>query len=395
MLQLNLAKIREKLLNSTPISREEAKELYLGASLLELGELANAIRFKLNPERQVTYLIDRNINYTNVCNTDCQFCAFYRHDPKHPESYVTSRELMKRKLDELIEIGGTRVLLQGGHNDELPYSYYVDMISWIRQNYKIEINAFSPSEIQQMKKISGKAYLEILTELKAAGMNGLPGGGAELLDDDVRKRVSPKKISADEWIEVMEVAQNLDLTTTATMVIGFGETLDQRLNHLERLRNLQTRSNAKGLRGFNLFISWSLQANQNTSLGRSRHAATYGATSVEYMKNLAFARVFLHNIPHHQASWPTFGPEIAQLGLHFGCDDVGSTMMEENVVSQAGAPTKTKWAMSPAELREYITEAGFTPAKRNSAFDILEVHHSDYSKAAAVTESSSAICANA
>lgn len=368
----NLSELRQKLLSGEGLSRGEAKELYQGSSLLELGDLANTVRFSLNPRNEVTYLIDRNINYTNVCNSDCQFCAFYRHDPKHPESYVVSRELMKQKLDELIEIGGSRVLLQGGHNDELPYDFYVEMIAWIRQNYNIEINAFSPSEIQQMKKISGKSYETILSELKSAGMNGLPGGGAEMLDDDIRKRVSPKKISAGEWLEVMEAAQNLDLTTTATMVIGFGETLDQRLNHLEKLRALQARSQSKGRKGFNLFISWSLQLNEYTSLGRSKSASKYGATSVEYMKNLAFSRIFLHNIPHHQASWPTFGPEIAQLGLHFGCDDIGSTMMEENVVSKAGAPTKSKWAMSPMELRKYIREAGFTPIKRDSSFRLYE-----------------------
>lgn len=354
------------------IDRDAALYLHREADLLELGQLANYRRRADNPDDIVTYLIDRNINYTNVCNTDCSFCAFYRHDPKHPESYVLSREVLRQKIEEALELGATRILLQGGHNDQLPYGYYVELISWIHDNFKIDINCFSPSEIQQMQKISGKSYEAILRELKQAGMSSLPGGGGEILDDDIRGRVSPKKIKADEWIEVAEVAQALDLITTSTMVIGFGESIENRLNHFDRLRNLQDRSRRAGHAGFNLFVSWTLQTNEMTSMGRSRHAASFGATSVEYLRNVALARIYLDNIPHHQASWPTFGADIAQIGLHFGCDDIGSTMMEENVVSQAGAPTKSKWCMSPEELRSYIRGAGFIPAQRNTAFEVVQ-----------------------
>lgn len=337
----------------------------------ELATLAQVVRFRHNPTKEVTYLIDRNINYTNVCNSDCSFCAFYRHNPRDPEAYVLSRETMTKKVAEAKELGASRILLQGGHNDELPYSFYLEMIDWLHTTFKIDLNAFSPSEIHQMTLVSGKTSKEVLKDLKAVGLHGLPGGGGEILDDEVRKRISPKKISAGRWIEVMEEAQQLDLVTTATMVIGFGETIEHRINHLERLRDLQDRSQAGGHEGFNLFISWTHQFNENTSLGRSRQVARYGAGAVEYLKNVAFSRIFLDNIQHHQSSWPTCGPHVAEIGLHAGCDDIGSTMMEENVVSQAGAPTAQKWSMSPEELELHIRQAGFTPRERDSSFNIL------------------------
>jgi cyclic dehypoxanthinyl futalosine synthase len=354
------------------LGREEFLVLYRTGDFLDLGRLASLQRYRSNPEKTVTYLVDRNINYTNVCNTDCSFCAFYRSSPEHPEAYVNSKEVLSSKIEETLALGGTRILLQGGHNDALPYSYYVDLVSWIHEKYPIEINAFSPSEIQQMARISGKSYLAILTELQQAGLRGLPGGGAEILDDDIRKKISPKKTKSGEWIEVMEIAQSLSLTTTASMVIGFGESFEQRLNHLERLRDLQDRSKAKGLVGFNCFISWVAQLNENTSMGRSRHSVNYGSTAMEYMRNIALARIYLDNIQHHQASWPTMGPEVAQIGLAFGCDDFGSTMMEENVVSQAGGHTKDQWYMSPEELRNYIKSAGYRPAQRNTSFEIIK-----------------------
>ncbi len=355
---------------SKRISDEEAKEMFQTFSLPRLAQRAEEIRYLFNPTKEVTYLVDRNINYTNICNSDCTFCAFYRPSPSHPEAYTLSKEVMRNKLQGLVDIGGTRVLLQGGHNDELPFDFYVDMVGWIKKEFpQIEINAFSPSEIEQMERVSGMNASAVLSELKAAGLAGLPGGGAELLDDEIRKRVSPKKITASRWIEIMEVAQSLELTTTATMVIGFGETIEHRLNHLRRLRELQDRSLSRGKRGFNLFISWSLKLNENTSMGRSRHRDNYGVTTLEYLRNLALARVYLDNIPHHQSSWPTLGAEIAQLGLQMGCDDIGSTMMEENVVSQAGAPTKERWFVSPAELEGYIRGAGFIPVQRDSSFN--------------------------
>ncbi len=364
---------QKKVRSGERFSRVEAEELWHAATPMQMAELANVVRHRQNPGRVVTYLVDRNINYTNVCNTDCSFCAFYRHDPEHPEAYVISDEQLDQKITEALELGATRILLQGGHNDQLPYSYYINLISRIKSNFDIDLNAFSPSEVQQMARVSGKSYQEVLSELKTAGLDGLPGGGGEILDDEVRRRVSPKKTKADEWIEIMEAAQSLDLVTTATMVIGFGESLENRLNHLDRLRSLQDRSRSKGHAGFNMFISWILVFNDKTSIGRSRHVDRYGASATEYLKNIAWCRIYLDNIEHHQASWPTLGPDIAQLGLHFGCDDIGSTMMEENVVSQAGAPTKDRWSMSPEELREHIRGAGFIPAQRDSALNIIKI----------------------
>jgi cyclic dehypoxanthinyl futalosine synthase len=279
-----------------------------------------------------------------------------------------------RKIEEALKLGATRILLQGGHNDDLPYSFYPEMISWISSNYPIEINAFSPSEIEQMEKVSGKSSLEILSELKAAGLKGLPGGGAEILDDAVRQRVSPKKIKTQRWLDIMEDAHSLDLTTTMTMVFGFGETFEQRLNHFERVRNVQDAAVQRGRRGFNAFVCWPLQHNENTSLGRSRHKSNYGASAMEYLRMISIARLFLDNIPNVQASWPTLGIEIAQVALQYGCNDIGSTMMEENVVSQAGAKSKDTWSLSPEELREAISDAGFIPAQRNSSFEILRTY---------------------
>lgn len=365
--------ISAKVKAGSQIDSNEAAHLYQHAPLELLGELANSVRQRVNPGNVVTYLVDRNINYTNVCNTDCQFCGFYRPNSKHAEAYVLSREVLGQKITEAIELGATRILLQGGHNDDLPFSFYTELIAWIDQNFAIEINAFSPSEVEQMRKISGLSYEQILSELKAAGLAGLPGGGGEILDDEIRSRVSPKKTRADEWINIMHVAHDLDLTTTATMVIGFGEELRHRMNHLDRLRAAQDRALKKGSRGFNAFISWTLMHNENTSFGRSKRAQNLNVGAEEYLRNLTVARIYLDNIPHHQSSWPTLGGGMAARGLNMGCDDIGSTMIEENVVSKAGAPTKDKWSMSPAELRALIRESGFVPAQRNSSFEILRI----------------------
>ena len=363
----NKQDIAEKISSGTRLSHDEALAAWRLFDFTELATLAQKIRFRHNPEPQVTYLIDRNINYTNVCNSDCSFCAFYRHDPRDPEAYVISRETLSTKVDEAVALGASRILLQGGHNDELPYEFYLDMIEWLSSRYSLQLNAFSPSEIHQMTLVSGKSSLQVLSDLKARGLYGLPGGGAEILDDDI----SPKKIGAARWLEIMREAQSLDLVTTATMVIGFGESIEQRLGHLEKLRDLQDESIRAGHEGFNLFISWTHQFNERTSLGRSRHVAKYGAGAVEYLKNVAWSRVVLDNIKHHQSSWPTCGAYVAEIGLHAGCDDIGSTMMEENVVSQAGAPTAQKWSMSPEELELHIRQAGFEPRRRDSSFRLL------------------------
>jgi cyclic dehypoxanthinyl futalosine synthase len=368
---VNKASLRSKIEAGDRLSAVEARDAWHLFDFAEMAQLAQSVRFRLNPTYTVTYLIDRNINYTNVCNSDCSFCAFYRHNPRDPEAYVLSRETLASKVEEAIQLGATRLLLQGGHNDELPYSFYLEMIDWLYSTYKLDLNAFSPSEVHQMSLVSGKSIREILSDLKKRGLHGLPGGGAEILHDDIRKRISPKKIRSERWLEIMREAQDLNLVTTSTMVIGFGESLEHRIHHLISLRELQDHALKNGNEGFNLFVSWTHQFNEFTSLGRSRHVAKYGAGAVEYLKNVAWSRIVLDNVQHHQSSWPTCGAFVAEIGLQSGCDDIGSTMMEENVVSQAGAPTAQKWSMSPEELENHIAQAGFSPAQRDSSFKIV------------------------
>lgn len=359
------------------ISYDEAMVLYQKADLMQLGRAANARRQQVVPGDNVTYLIDRNINYTNVCNTDCSFCAFYRYDPRHPEAYVNPHHVIGKKIEETLYLGGTRILMQGGHNDELPWSFYTDLVNWIHTNYpQIEMNAFSPSEIDQMVKISGLSRYEVMSTLKGLGWMGLPGGGGEILDDEVRKRVSPKKQRTDGWLDCMHHAHKLGVVTTATMVIGFREELRHRLNHLQRLRDLQDASLRDFGNGFNAFISWTVQIH-NTPLEASRFAEEYGATPHEYLRHTAVARIFLDNIPHHQASWPTQGEKVAAVALHMGCDDFGSTMIEENVVSAAGAPTAVRPAMDVPEIHRQIRLAGFVPAQRDSSYAIVRQYTSD------------------
>ncbi|RME58073.1 MAG: CofH family radical SAM protein [Candidatus Dadabacteria bacterium] len=365
--------LKEKIVSGKRITPEEAYFLYKEFTLPELGWLAHQRRcLAVNPQI-VTFLIDRNINYTNVCNTSCSFCAFYVPTSSHKDAYVLSKETLALKIKEALDLGATRILLQGGHNDDLPFSYYLDLIQWIKSNFPIAVNAFSPSEINQMCIVSGKTPEEVLLALKNAGLDGLPGGGAEILDDEVRKRISPKKISAKEWLYIMSIAQELELTTSASMVIGFGESIKNRINHLENLRALQEKALANNKKGFSAFISWTAQLNKNTSLGRSKNAFKMGADVIDYLKNVAVARIYLDNISHHQGSWPTLGTEVGKLSLYFGCDDFGSTMMEENVVSKAGGFTAKCWSKSPAELCIAIREAGFTPAQRDSDYNILKI----------------------
>jgi cyclic dehypoxanthinyl futalosine synthase len=349
---------------------DEAVELYRNADFLRLGQAAQAVRFRHIPERRVSYLIDRNINYTNVCITDCHFCAFYRPDENHPEAYVLSRPQIAAKIDELLEVGGTRILMQGGHNPGLPIAWYEDLLHWLRRTYpEIEINAFSPSEIDHIAEVENCSMEDVLVRLQAAGLAGLPGGGGEMLVDAVRSRVSPKKQDANGWIEAMRIAQRLGLTTSSSMVIGFGETPEQRIEHLLRLRDLQDETQSANGKGFGAFIVWSLQT-ENTSLGRSRNSDIYGASATDYLRVVSMARLFLDNIPHIQASWPTQGVKLAQVALEFGCDDFGSTMLEENVVSSAGTKLRS---VAELELQRGIADAGFTPVQRDTSYNSLRV----------------------
>lgn len=371
MLSAHIDDLLQRASQGQRLSAEEGLLLYREAELNDLGLAANAARQLRVPGNRVTYLVDRNINYTNVCTTNCTFCGFYR-PPGHAEGYVQTFEQIGERVAQLVEVGGSRILMQGGHNPDLPLDYYTGLLRYLREHYpSIEIDAFSPSEIQEMSVLFGMTVRDVLRELQAAGLQGLPGGGGEILDDEIRMRVSPKKQRAAEWIGVMREAQALGLATSATMVIGFGEELTHRMNHFMRLRDLTDESLATHGNTFTAFIAWPLQHSEMTSLGRSRFKEQFGATSVEYLRHMAMARLMLDNIKHFQSSWVTMGPKVGQVSLHYGIDDMGSTMMEENVVSQASRTTYER--MAERELHDLIRDAGYIPAKRDTRYNTLSV----------------------
>ena len=361
----------KKALNGERLTPEEGLKLYIEGDPEAVMEAAHQVRLQKTEPGLVTYLVDRNINYTNVCTTDCQFCSFYRL-PGHPEAYVITRRELGEKIEELLAWGGTRILMQGGHNPDLPIEWYEDLLRWLKATYpEIECDCFSPSEIENIAKLEGMTMEEVLARLHAAGLDGLPGGGAEILDDDVRKRISPKKTKTAAWLHAMRIAQGLGMVTSATMVIGFGETMQQRINSLTRLRELQDESLAAHGNGFTAFIMWTAQLSETNSMGRSRHRHKYGAGYDEYLHTNAFARLYLDNFTNFQASWPTQGLDVARRALYAGANDFGSTMLEENVVSQAAAYTEKEPRMSVYRLHEQIRLAGFEPAQRDSRYRIV------------------------
>ena len=371
MLPSHIDTLLERACAGERLSAEQGLLLYREAELNDLGLAANALRQRHVPGNTVTYLVDRNINYTNVCTTNCTFCGFYR-SPGHAETYVQTYEEIGARVAELASVGGTRILMQGGHHPDLHFDYYLGLLRYLREHYPtVEIDAFSPSEIENFGELYGMSTREVLVELKAVGLSGLPGGGAEILDDEIRRRVSPKKQTAQGWLDVMREAQALGLATSATMVIGFGEELHHRMNHLIRLRELNDESLRSHGNGFTAFIAWPLQHSELTSMGRSRLRESYGATAVEYLRHMAIARIMLDNILHLQASWVTMGPKIGQVSLHYGIDDFGSTMLEENVVSNAAHDTYQ--AMSERNIHALIRDAGYIPAKRDTRYNILKV----------------------
>ncbi|MGB9712322.1 MAG: cyclic dehypoxanthinyl futalosine synthase [Dissulfurimicrobium sp.] len=328
------------------ITGDEAVFLYENADLLTLGMFADEIRHFLHPEPVVTYVIDRNINYTNVCISGCKFCAYFRA-PGDSAGYVLSKRELGQKIEETKALGGTQILLQGGLHPDLPLSFYEDMLSFIK-GFDIHCHAFSPPEIIHLARLSGLSVAEVLLRLKAAGLDSIPGGGAEILSDRVRNIVSPKKAGTDEWLGVMETAHRLGIRTTATMMFGHIETIEERIVHLMRLRELQDRTG-----GFTAFIPWPFQP-KNTAL------SVKAATAHEYLKLLAISRIVLDNFANLQASWVTQGPKVAQIALSFGANDFGSTMIEENVVAATGVTHK----LSEDEIRRLIVEAGFLPKQR-------------------------------
>jgi cyclic dehypoxanthinyl futalosine synthase len=316
-------------------------------------------------------MIDRNVNYTNVCTINCQFCSFYR-PPGHSETYTQTYEEISTRFSELEAVEGIRVLMQGGVNPDLPLEWYTDLISFLKNKHpSIALDCFSPIEIEGIAEVCSLSTLEVLTALKTAGMHGLPGGGAEMLVDDVRLDISPKKGSAANWLRVMHEAQSLGLTTSATNVIGFGESAMHRVKHMEKIRDLQDKANQNSWIGFTSFIAWPVQLESNVfgKRNQGRNRIELGAGPTEYLRHVAISRLFFDNIDHIQGSWPTMGLDVAQMALFGGADDIGSTMMEENVVSASGTE---KTCALEVELQETIRRAGFIALRRDSNYNLLE-----------------------
>lgn len=350
-----------KVLDGERISRDEARELYR-LPLQELGILADRRRIAAKEAAYggrgndvVTYIVDRNINYTNVCNVYCKFCAFYRTE-RDDDHYVLTTEQLDQKLDELSAEGGVQVLLQGGHHPKLGIDFYLNMLSHIREKYpRINIHGFSPPEFNHFSQVFGLPLREVISRFKEAGLGSIPGGGGEILVDSVRNRIAPLKCDSDHWLEVMRIAHQLGMRSSATMMFGHVETLEDRLEHLQRLRDVQDETG-----GFTAFICWTFQP-ENTRL----KAET--VTSAEYLRMQALSRIFLDNFENVQSSWVTQGPKIGQIALKYGANDFGSVMMEENVVSSAG----TTFRLNKNDIERLIREAGYEPHQRSTWYQLL------------------------
>jgi len=338
------------------MTRQEAIDLFRSDDLIGIGMAADAVRRKHHPHGVVSYIIDRNINYTNFCTEYCSFCAFYR-PMGHAEGYIHSKDVIFQKIQETIDLGGTGILMQGGLHPELKIEWYEDLLRSIKERFgdKIWNHCFSAPEIVNIAEVSGLTLHDTIARLRDAGLESIPGGGAEILDNDVRRRISRLKSSAQDWIDVHRTAHALGMRTTATMMFGCGETFEQRMNHFDIVRQIQEDTG-----GFTAFIPWSFQR-ENTSLGRF---VKEEATGVEYLKTLAISRLYLDNIVNIQSSWVTPGLKTCQVGLRFGGNDVGSIMIEENVVSAAGAHHRA----TEEELRRLIRDAGFIPKQRDTLY---------------------------
>jgi cyclic dehypoxanthinyl futalosine synthase len=345
-------RLEERLERGDRLSFAEAGRLW-DFDLLTLGRWADAVRRRLHPEPRVTYVVDRNINYTNICVSGCRFCAFYR-PPGDPEGYVLDRPALEAKLLELTAHGGSGVLLQGGLNPDLSLGYYEELLGYIR-GHGLAVHGFSPPEINFLARQVSLPVADLLRRLMAAGLSSIPGGGAEILADRVRMQISPRKGGSAEWLEVMTAAHGLGLKTSATMMFGHLETRAERLEHLFKIRALQDRTH-----GFTAFIPWAYQPG-GTALGGE------AAGAVEYLRTLAISRLVLDNVPHLQVSWVTQGPKIAQVALQFGADDFGSTMLEENVVAATGVGFR----LNRPEIETLIREAGYQPQVRDHRYGMV------------------------
>jgi cyclic dehypoxanthinyl futalosine synthase len=353
---MTLETLQTRLQDHGRLSRDEALFLYREAPTYWLARAADALRARKHPEGIVTYIIDRNVNYTNVCVARCNFCAFYR-PVGHADGYVLGFEEIFRKIDETIAVGGVQLLLQGGHNPDLPLEWYEDLFRSVKQRYPtFKLHALSPPEVIHLSRTSRLAVPAVLDRLIAAGLDSVPGGGAEVLVDRVRKLLNCYgKASSDEWLDVMRHAHRAGLRTTATMMYGTVETMEERLEHLFRLRELQDETG-----GFTAFITWSYQP-EHTERGGTE------ATGLEYLRTLAIARLVLDNFDNLQASWVTQGGKVGQLSLAFGANDMGSVMIEENVVRAAGA----SYCMDEVEIVRNVEDAGFVAKRRNMHYEVL------------------------
>ncbi|MCZ8516534.1 dehypoxanthine futalosine cyclase [Paenibacillus filicis] len=354
------------------ISLEDCIQLYESDEVEKMGHAANQIMLKHHPDPITTFVIGRNVNYTNICDVYCRFCAFYRA-PGSKEGYVLPDETIFQKIQETIDVGGTEILMQGGTNPDLPFSYYTNLLREIKKRFPdITMHSFSPAEIRKMQEVSnGLSLEEVIRAIHEAGLDSLPGGGGEILDDRTRKRISRLKGSWRDWMDVMETAHRVGMSTTATMVIGFGESSEERALHLLRVREAQDKCLASGYNspGFLAFISWTFQPD-NTNM----KAEKLGAEA--YLKNVAISRIMLDNIKNFQSSWVTMGPEVGKQSLHYGCNDFGSTMIEENVVSAAGTTHK----VNIGSTLDIIRQAGKIPAQRNTQYKILRVFDDENAK---------------
>ncbi len=369
---METAEILQRAADGGRISPEEALLLYTEAPFHALGEAADAVRRRRYPDNIVTYIIDRNINYTNVCVTACKFCAFYRA-PKHAEGWSHSMEEILRRCGEAVDLGATQVMLQGGHHPDYGVEYYEELFSTVKQAYpQLVIHSIGPSEILHMHKVSGVSIEEAVTRIKAAGLDSIAGAGAEMLPDRPRQAIAPLKESGARWLEVMAVAHRLGVSSTATMMMGTGETNAERIEHIRMIRDVQDLAVSRGyagvedpaIGGFRSFIPWTYQPENNHLKGRTQ------ATTLEYLRFIAVARLFFDNIPHLQSSWLTTGKDAGQVSLHMGVDDLGSIMLEENVISSAGAKHRSKLT----ELVEMIRTADRIPARRNTVYERLDIH---------------------
>ncbi|WP_238016305.1 cyclic dehypoxanthinyl futalosine synthase [Dactylosporangium sp. AC04546] len=360
-----ISEILQRAADGGRISPEEALLLYTDAPFHELGEAADAVRRRRYPDNIVTYIIDRNINYTNVCVTACKFCAFFRA-PKHAEGWTHGTEEILRRCAEAVDLGATQVMLQGGHHPDYGVEYYEELFSAVHTAYPdLVIHSIGPSEVLHMAKVSGVSIEESINRIKAAGLASIAGAGAEMLPARPRKAIAPLKESGERWLEVMETAHRLGISSTATMMMGTGETNTERIEHLRMIRDVQDRAVAGGYAGsFRSFIPWTYQPENNHLKGRTQ------ATSLEYLRLVAVARLFFDNVAHLQSSWLTTGKDVGQVSLHLGVDDLGSIMLEENVISSAGARHRSRLT----ELVQMIRDADRIPAQRDTEYRHMRVH---------------------